>query len=79
MYINFVCPFFRSDNVKKRDRQGGRVVVCEGGKCDAPSKREQRDYRRKYCCSKTGWRECTLAQMMLRYYGQEDEKHEQGE
>ena len=61
----FCCPFFRWD---ERTR-----VHCEGGKISFPDPEAALIYIAGHCAEVQGWKECSIAQNLMRYYEREDE------
>lgn len=64
----WACPFYAwSDKLR---------VSCEGGGTLAfPDAETAVEYMDAYCaCGDNGWRQCTIAASLLRYYGRKDEK-----
>lgn len=64
----WICPFYQ------RAQTG--VVSCEGGRMDFPSEDAFNDYTRRFCANNPGWRRCTIAQSLGRYYEREIEDEE---
>ena len=61
----FCCPYY--------DGGGTRSVNCEGGKIRLPSGGAARDYFSEYCGDLNGWRRCTLARTITRFYEAEED------
>lgn len=59
----FICPFFKWD-----ERLG---VHCEGGKVVFPDRAAAEDYIDRHCGA-GGWRNCSVASSLLRYYERTD-------
>ena len=54
------CPFFRWDE---------RLCVhCEGGKVEFPDMKV-----RDYCADNPGWKKCTIASFLERFYEREED------
>lgn len=61
----WACPFFKWDERRK--------VHCEGGCCASfPDRKTAQEYATRYCASVDGWRACTMAAALLRYYERTD-------
>lgn len=58
--IYWTCPYYKWD-----DRQ---TVHCEGGRIGLPGREAERDYIRTYCADHLGWRRCSVARAVTRYY-----------
>lgn len=57
----WTCPFLKWDERLK--------VHCEGGCCVAFCDREAyTEYTDRYCASLQGWKDCSVAASLLRYY-----------
>ena len=63
----YECPFYRWE-------ERGRVH-CEGGTIAFKSRTMRRNYIRNYCANARGWKFCTIAGCLCRYY--EEEEHGQ--
>lgn len=64
----WTCPFYAwSDKLRVR---------CEGGGVQAfPDVKTATEYMDAYCaCGRNGWRKCTIAAALLRYYERKDEE-----
>ncbi|MBE5851328.1 MAG: hypothetical protein E7298_14615 [Lachnospiraceae bacterium] len=59
----FCCPYYCYD--------APRAVKCEGGRVELPDRAAARDYFGQYCASVEGWRRCTVARAMSRFYERE--------
>lgn len=56
----WACPFFTWDE---------RLCIhCEGGRVCFRDKPEAAEYTARYCASPKGWKDCTLACSLLKYY-----------
>lgn len=54
------CPFFVWDE---------RLAIhCECGRPRFPDIETATDYTTQYCAGDQGWKDCTLARNMMRYY-----------
>ncbi len=60
----WACPFFRWD---ERER-----ISCEGGRMDFPDRMALTEYADRYCANVQGWKSCTMAEGLLRYYERMD-------
>ena len=54
------CPYY-----KWNDKLG---VRCEGGRMKLPTDEASREYIRQYCDDLNGWRRCTVARAITRFY-----------
>lgn len=54
------CPFW----VCCRDG----VLVCEGARIPFAGEREMRAYMGRYCASREGWRDCSVAKLLESRY-----------
>ena len=61
----FCCPYYEKD--------GAKSVRCEGGRIALPNMEVTRAYFDAYCGHVTGWRRCTVARAITRFYEAEDE------
>ena len=60
----FQCPYYKSDR-----RKGDIFVLsCEGGLARLPGRQAFNEYTARHCCSSDGWRQCTLAAALDRFY-----------
>ena len=62
--ICWCCPYYKWD--------GKGTVHCEGGKLKLPPAAAE-DYIRTYCADNPGWRRCTVARAVTRFYEQLEE------
>ena len=60
---SWVCPFFKWDERLR--------VHCEGGRQVFPDGQAARDYAGRYCACMEGWKNCSVADNLLRYYERE--------
>lgn len=61
----WTCPFFRWDE---------RLCVrCDGGCMNFPDRATLTEYADHYCASVEGWKGCTMAASLLKYYDRKDE------
>ena len=60
----FACPFFKWDEKL--------AVHCEGGRVTFPDKEAALEYIDRYCGSPAGWRSCSVAASLLKYYERKD-------
>ena len=61
----FTCPFFKWDE---------RLCVhCEGGRPSFPDRKAAQEYIDRYCGGLDGWKDCSIAQNLLRYYERTEE------
>lgn len=65
----WTCPFYGSS--KKL------CINCEGGRLQFGTWRDCSEYADKYCAS-YGWRNCTVAQQLLRKYEREENDAKRG-
>lgn len=56
----WVCPFFKWDEPLR--------FHCEGGRQVFPDRQAARDYAGRYCAHMPGWKDCSVADSLLRYY-----------
>ena len=63
--LTFCCPYYESN--------GKQSVRCEGGRLRLPSHALTADYFASYCGDVNGWRRCTVARAITRFYEAEDE------
>ena len=56
----WACPFFKWDEKGK--------THCEGGCMSMPDKKSYSDYADRYCGDIHGWKSCTFAAALLKYY-----------
>lgn len=62
----WACPFFKWD---------GKVAIHgECGKPLFPTEKAADDYMTHYCAANPGWKYCSLASALCRYYEGEDER-----
>ena len=61
----WTCPYYQI-----RDAFG---VRCEGARLRLPSKGAEEDYIRTYCTDHLGWKRCTVARAVTRFYEKRDE------
>lgn len=60
----FACPFFKWDE---------RLCVhCEGGRPTFPDRAAAQEFIDKHCGDINGWRTCSIAAVLLRYYERTD-------
>ena len=59
-HVNWVCPFFKWDERLR--------IHCEGGRQVYPDRQAARDYAQRYCTHMEGWKCCSVAENLLRYY-----------
>ena len=59
-YIYWTCPYYRSE-----DEKG---VHCEGGRVKLPTAEAEKEYIRFYCADHLGWKRCTVARAITRFY-----------
>lgn len=62
----WICPFFRRDEKMR--------IHCEGGGVDLPERATFLEYANRYCANLEGWKDCSIAAQMLRYYEQKTEE-----
>ena len=64
--LYWACPFFTvTQDTKLR-------ILCEGGRIQTPAPEALDEYSQRYCAG--GWEDCSLAQLMLRYYVRQEER-----
>lgn len=56
----WACPFLKWDEKLK--------IHCEGGCAAFPDQEARVAYIKRYCASLQGWKTCSLAAELLRYY-----------
>lgn len=54
------CPFYINEKRLK--------TFCEGGTLKSPDLRYRREFLMDYCASEEGWRTCTIAKSLDKYY-----------
>ena len=60
----FACPFFKWDE---------RLCVhCEGGRPSFPDRTAAQEYINQFCGDVTGWKNCSIARTLLRFYERTD-------
>ena len=64
MPIMMHCPFFKNEKLLRFN--------CEGVSIKFPDKQARRDHVKDHCANRTGWKECTIAQMLIDYYDRKD-------
>ena len=64
------CPFLKVDY---KDKKGFLRVRCERAIIDFGTDAERKDYVCRYCGSLRGWRDCTVAQSIMKHYESEEE------
>ena len=62
----FCCPYYEKD--------GKRSVHCEGGRIALPNRELTQDYFDAYCGDVTGWKRCTVARAITRFYEDDGEE-----
>ncbi len=60
----WTCPFFKWDEKYK--------VHCEGARLVFPDKETEWEYTGSYCAGKNGWKNCSVAESLLKYYDRGD-------
>lgn len=63
------CPFWGSDLF---DKKGENKISCEHGMLTFYNRNSIEEYMKKYCCSNDGWKKCTLAASLQKYYEREE-------
>ena len=63
--LTFCCPYYESN--------GKRSVRCEGGRLRLPSRETTTGYFNAYCGDVNGWRRCTVARAITRFYEDDDD------
>ena len=63
--LTFCCPYYESN--------GKRSVHCEGGRITLPGCGTGRAYFSEYCGDVNGWRRCTIARAITRFYEAEED------
>ena len=63
-HLVWCCPYYNWD--------ARTAVHCEGGRIDLPSGEAAREYFEIYCSSVEGWRRCTVARAITRFYEKKD-------
>ena len=61
------CPFY--------DKTLNTGIVCEGGKLSFPDERAIRDHCRAFCANVCGWRRCSVAITLQKYYERKEESY----
>lgn len=61
----WACPFLKWDERLK--------IHCEGGCAAFPDRETYAEYTARFCACTDGWKRCTLASSMLRYYERTDD------
>jgi len=62
----FICPYYRWHSKK----EGGFSLHCEAGKINIPDNPSRRKLIYGYCAHPTGWKECSIAEMLTVSYEQ---------
>lgn len=60
----FECPFFKWDERLR--------VHCEGGCASFRDRAAAQEYINRHCASVNGWKSCSLACSLVRYYERAD-------
>ncbi len=61
----WTCPFFKWDE---------RLCVhCEGGRMVFPDWKAATEYADRYCAAQSGWKACSVAASLLRYYERKED------
>ena len=64
-----VCPFYKQN--------GKHYVKCEGGTyLIFPDDQSETEHLRLFCCDCDGWRNCSVAMFLSKYYERHEEKNE---
>lgn len=63
--LTHICPFY----IKERRSQEKFVLNCEGGRLTFPDKESRRVLVYRCCAHPEGWKQCSVAQSLLDYYG----------
>ena len=58
--LTFCCPYYETN--------GARSVRCEGGRIALPNQGLTQAYFEAYCGDVNGWRRCTVARAITRFY-----------
>lgn len=61
------CPFY------KNTRSG--LIKCEGGELSFPSEAAIRDHCQAFCSNYYGWRRCSIAITLQKYYDRKEESY----
>lgn len=66
----YFCPFWKWEESKN--------IHCEAGRLNFPDKKAKREYAVRYCACMNGWKTCSLAVSLQKYYESErGEKYEE--
>lgn len=65
------CPFFKWDEKLR--------VHCEGGVIRFRDRREAGEYQDCYCASLNGWKGCSVASSVARYYERTEQNAKRGQ
>lgn len=64
-YRAYQCPFYKDSYRNPTQKKG---VVCEIGNIVFPDHQTSEDYKTSYCANECGWRQCSIAIVLQRYY-----------
>lgn len=60
----YQCPYYKWNEY--------RCVHCEGATISFPDRAAQAEFVTRFCAHERGWRHCSLASMLSRYYERTD-------
>jgi len=63
------CPFWGAELLYKK---GENKISCEHGMLIFYDRESIEEYIEKYCDCPSGWKKCTLAASLIKYYERED-------
>ena len=63
----YQCPFFKGKFAVYHPKEDIYTVTCECGSVRLPAD-AWKVFRRKYCQSVTGWKQCSTAAALLKWY-----------
>ncbi len=66
MPLTWCCPFFTWEEKN--------CVHCEGAKLRFGTAEGRLDYARRFCANASGWKDCTLAQNLVREFERSEGK-----
>lgn len=72
VYRAYQCPFFIGPAYASGT--GKRGVRCEAGVILFPDHQTSEDHKWAFCANECGWRRCSIAITLQKYYEREEEK-----
>lgn len=70
IYRAYQCPFFSKPAHSNSDRRLG--VKCEAGEILFPDQKTSDDHKANFCANECGWRRCSIAITLQRYYDRKE-------